>query len=243
MKCGTTALWRNLSLHPDIHMGKNPDDPKTTSTEIRFWNNGGPHRTWRNGIDWYKGLFDYSKVCGEKCANYIESPKAISRMREHIPDLKLVLCVRQPTDRMLSEFWMHHTKPDKIAKFSGFAAESGPRMRSLYLKQLKRSVLLNYNISQIYVVIQERMAADTLGEINKLCNWLGLSPFNAKVAPVDFDKRDDDVAGLRVWETDHKVDMSSYMRKYLNDYFRPQNERFFDWLGHSIPEWDEGYAL
>ncbi len=218
MKCGTTALWRNLAQHPGIFMGRNPDDPKKTSTEIRFWNNDGPHHTWRRGIKWYKSLFS-GKCAGEKCANYIESPTAISRMYSYMPDCKLILCVREPVDRMLSEFWMHHFKPEKIDKFEAFSRGSGPRMRSRYLDQLRRSVLPYYPASQVYVVVQERMATDTQREMNRLFAWLDVPEVYADVKRLDFVDRDRDFTSFRVWETDHKVDMDPDLRNELRDYF------------------------
>ena len=236
MKCGTTALWHNLNHFPDIQMGKNPDDPKKTSTEIRFWNNGGPHYPWRRGLTWYKSLF--SGTCaGEKCANYIESPSAMRLMCRHMPEAKIVVCIRNPVDRVLSEFWMHNFKPEKIKKFNKFAEAPGPRARSCYYDQLQRAVLPFYPKDQIYVVIQERMLKDTNKELNNLRLWLGLPFFNAPVNHISFRDRDLHIGGLRVWETEHKVDMSTSLRGELNEYFKPHNDKLFDWLGYSIDDW------
>ena len=237
MKCGTTALWRNLDLHPDIQMARNPLDPKKTGVEIRFWNNGAPKKTWKRGFDWYKGLFE-GKCCGEKCANYIESPKAMSRLHRAIPRIKLVLCVRNPVDRILSEFWMHHFKAEKIKKFARFSQEWGPRIRGAYIEQLDRSTLPLFDRDQIYVVVQERMKADTAAEMNKLYEWLGQKKIDLPVSDVSFIKRNAPLDGYRRWETSHSVDMCDSLREDLEKYYRKLNRRFYKWLGYRIEEWE-----
>lgn len=237
MKCGTTALWRNCDQHPAITMGKNPNDPKRASTEIRFWNDGGPHHTWRKGIKWYKGLFN-GRCCGEKCANYIESPIAMRRMHEHMPECKLVLCVRNPVERILSEFWMHHFKPEKIAKFPRFSRESGPRMRGQYMDQIRRSLWsAGWSPEQLYVVIQERMALNTALEMNKLFEWLGVEFHTPDVVDVTFEKRDQFVEGFRNWRTTHGCDMASETRVELERFYEPCNQRLFDITGERVAEW------
>jgi len=105
MKCGTTAMWRNMSKHPKITMCKNPEDPKQTSTEIRFWTNSAPHHNFDKGINWYKNLFS-GECCGEKDADLIRSKKAMELISKYIPDVKLILTVRNPVDRAFSEYNM-----------------------------------------------------------------------------------------------------------------------------------------
>jgi len=236
MKCGTTALWRNCECHPDITMGKNPDDPKKTSTEIRFWNNGDPHRVWKKGFEWYKNLFS-NKCSGEKCANYVESPKTIERMKRHIPDVKLVLCVRDPIARILSEFWMHNFKPEKISKFPKFARQHNILRRGEYITQLRRSVLDWFPRDQIYVVVQERMKNNTVSEMNKLYKWLGLETHDEVISRLPFGDRDKNVVGYRNWSTTHGVDMSVNTRKELADHYRGHNVSLFKFMGEEISEW------
>ena len=128
MKCGTTVMWHNMNIYPGITMGNNWEDPKKASTEIRFWNNGDPYHTWEKGLEWYKNLFN-GECCGEKCANYIESIAAMKRISENIPNVKIILNVRNPVDRVYSEFnMMKKTNPAKyrlgfrrfISKDKGF---------------------------------------------------------------------------------------------------------------------------
>lgn len=239
MKCGTTVLWRNLDKHSGIFMGKNYEDPKKTSTEIRFWNNGGPHHTWKNkSIEWYKTLFS-GDCCGEKSANYIESKVAFERMREHIPDVKLVFCVRNPVNRAYSEYNMQlKTSPGKNTHgFDKAANRAGYRKRGRYLGILESNVLPFFPKDQIYIVIQERMYSDVEFEINKLSDFLGVKHVDLPVEKVSFKKRDKEMCVYRKWKTEYE-DMRSETRKMLVDYYAEHNRKFFDFLGFEIKEWE-----
>lgn len=243
MKCGTTALWRNLNEHPQITMGKNAEDPKRTSTEIRFWNNDGPYHVFSRGTGWYQGCFsNATQLAGEKCANYIESPMALRRISSQIPGVKLILCVREPVDRMLSEFWMHHLKPVKIKKFKRFSAGSSPRKRGQYFQQLERAVFPFFSDwrAQLYFLVQERMAANTTVETNKLFAWLGVDPYTPKTVEMKFVERDRPapVAGaFRNWKTDHGCDMDPGLRAELRKFYKPWNRKLFEIMGGRVDEW------
>lgn len=244
MKCATTVLWHNLNKHPEIMMGKNTEDPKKASTEIRFWNNGQPHKTWNKGIDWYKNLFD-GDVCGEKCANYIENKRAMKRMSQHIPDVKLVLCVRNPVDRAYSEYNMQKNR--RGLNFFDFlvAKKYGYLKRGLYHKQIVENVLPFFKKEQLYILIQEKMKENTNTELNKLYRFLGVSEFNLNVKKVtskeatdrNLDlKKDSQLQFYKNWNS--KYDQMSYsVRTQLNNYFKEPNKCLFNYLGYKIKEW------
>lgn len=238
MKCGTTALWRNLDKHPQITMARNPLDPKKTGVEIRFWNNGAPTHCWRKGTDWYKSLFS-GQCSGEKCANYIESPRAMQRLASHIPDVKLIHCVREPISRCWSEFWMHQNirKPEKAKKFVRFCRRYGPRVRGNYYAQLQRSIIPFFRREQIYFMIQERMRANLTEEMNKLYAWLGLQLFSADTTTVPFANRDAPTGGYRDWVTGYPDNMPKEAFLYLREYYQSEGVRFFEYVGEEITEW------
>lgn len=245
MKCATTVLWHNLNKHPDIFMAKNPEDPKKASTELRFWNNGQPHFTWeRKGLDWYKSLFDENKCCGEKCANYIEQAVTMKRMSEYIPDVKLIICVRNPVDRAYSEYNMQKKKG--LPPFSiDLAQKRGYLYRGLYYQQLQNNVLPFFERKNIYVVVQEELKADTNLEINKIYDFLGVSRHNLNIENVkaeeatnrDLDLDEDNkIQKYKNWSSQY-LPMEDHTRNQLSDYFRLENIALFDFLGKPIESW------
>ncbi len=238
MKCGTTVLWRNLDNHPEIFMGKNWDDRKKTSTEIRFWNNGGPYHTWKKkGVEWYKTLFS-GDCSGEKSANYIESNEAFKRMKIHMPDVKLVLCVRNPVNRAYSEYQMQrHTAPRKHTRgFDTAVNDKGYKKRGRYYDLLSNNVLPYFSKEHLYLVIQERMYKDTQAEIDKLCDFLGAKYAQVSVNAVDSKDRDKKMTSYRKWKTKYGP-MSEKSRDELKKYYAEPNKQLFDFLGEEIAEW------
>jgi len=238
MKCGTTVLWRNLDMHPGVSMGKNWDDPKKTSTEIRFWNNGGPHHTWKTkGVEWYKTLFS-GDCCGEKSANYIESNDAFKRMRDYIPNVKLVLCIRNPVNRAYSEYQMQrHTAPRKHTRgFDAAVNDKGYRKRGRYYELISNNVLPYFPKEQLYCVIQERMYKNTQKEIDKLSDFLGVERALVPVNIVDSKDRDKKMKSYRKWQTKYGP-MSEKSKNELKKYYSEYNKQLFEFLGEEIVEW------
>ncbi|KKN60585.1 hypothetical protein LCGC14_0530250 [marine sediment metagenome] len=245
MKCGTTVLWHNLNKHPGINMCKNWEDPKIASTEIRFWNNGAPHKTWNKGIDWYKGLF-IGDCCGEKSANYIEEPMTMKRMAKHMPDVKLVLNVRNPVDRAYSEYQMHHRKLSKPFDMS-LARQRGYLCRGSYYLQIMNSVMKFFPKKSLYIVIQERMKEDTNRELNKLCDFLGVEHHDMVVKETTSEvatnrtldlNEDGKIKNYKVWSSKYEP-MSSEIRNDLLQYYKKHNEKLFGFLRYKIEEWEE----
>ncbi len=239
MKCGTTVLWYNMNQHPQITMGKNWQDPKKTSTEIRFFNNAGPYRNWKKGVEWYKTCFK-GDFGGEKCANYIESKEAISRIKKVVPDAKLILCARNPVDRAYSEYYMQlHTQPGKNrGGFDKAMSSRGYRERGMYFNMLKSNVLPFFDKEQVHISVQEWMKKDTDKEVNKIYKFLGLPPAWAGVTSVTFKERNTTVAQYKTWDSGYEP-MSDKARKALVEFYKPHNDKMLEWLGYDIPEWQE----
>ena len=239
MKCGTTVMWHNMNNHPDIVMGKSRDDPKKASTEIRFWNNGKPHRTWKKGIDWYKGLFS-GECSGEKCANYIESAKTMERIFNHIPNVKIILCVRNPVDRAYSEFqMMKKTRPSRYkVGFRKLVGKKDSELvdKGLYFKHIKNKVMPYFSMDNVYISVQERMKLNTNEELNRIYSFLGLEEFNNEVNNVSHKEKDVFIDKYKVWKSKYKS-MDSSDRKYLNKLFKPNTEKLYGILGEEVKEW------
>ena len=97
MKCGTTSLHEYLDLHPQICMSR----IKEPAFFVKEHN-------WHKGLDWYRSLFDkQAKVMGESSTSYTKYPKfdeVPEKMHSVIPDAKLIYIVRDPLQRILSQY-------------------------------------------------------------------------------------------------------------------------------------------
>jgi hypothetical protein len=97
-KCGTTTLHRLLEKHPQIFLPK--------CKEVHFFD-----LKFEKGIDWYKENFkraNTKSICGEITPYYLFHPDAPERIKSITPDAKLIILLRDPIDRAISQYY--HSK-------------------------------------------------------------------------------------------------------------------------------------
>lgn len=94
-KCGTSSLHQYLACHPQIFMS----EPK----ELRFFT-----KHWDKGIQWYERHFPVdAPVRGESSPQYTvypSNPDVPARMHAVVPDARLIYLVRDPIDRLISDY-------------------------------------------------------------------------------------------------------------------------------------------
>jgi Sulfotransferase domain len=95
-KAGTTALYEYLRRHPQIS--------GPSWKEVSFFD-----RHWARGESWYRGNFPNvartrGKHVGEASPSYVFHPLAPQRVQEVVPEARLIVLVRNPVDRALSQY-------------------------------------------------------------------------------------------------------------------------------------------
>lgn len=105
-RSGTTWLHHALSLHPDIFLAS-PIFPEPKFFLV--------DELYEKGLEHYSQTWfataPAGAVRGEKSTNYLESPLAARRIREHLPEVRLVFILREPVDRAFNNWlWSHHNK-------------------------------------------------------------------------------------------------------------------------------------
>jgi hypothetical protein len=112
-KAGTTALHVALAQHPALHMSP-VKEPKFFLTDGPPPTGGGPgdSATFRKYV-WrrpdYEALFDGAAkgaLRGESTTLYLRDAAACQRIRQTIPDARLIAVLRDPVDRAHSN-WTH----------------------------------------------------------------------------------------------------------------------------------------
>jgi hypothetical protein len=149
-RCGTTSLHEYLHEHPEIFMAR--------GKELNFFRE---ERNWHRGLGWYEQQFPpgSERIYGESSVGYTsypESPGVPERIATVIPQAKLVYVVRDPVDRVASEYeymWYAgvETRPAHQALFA-----TGPNRyldRSRYAFQLER-FLAHFPQERILVIDQ-----------------------------------------------------------------------------------------
>ncbi|KAL5285732.1 HS3ST5 family protein [Megaselia abdita] len=94
-KCGTRALLEMLYLHPSI---------QKAGGEVHFFDRD---ENYLKGLDWYRKKMPHSfrgQITIEKSPSYFVSPEVPERVRAMNATIKLLLIVREPVTRAISDF-------------------------------------------------------------------------------------------------------------------------------------------
>lgn len=94
-KAGTTNFWWILNQHPEIAM--------TPRKELHYF----LRHTEYPDHEWYSSQFvDDGRITGEATPSYCFWPGAIEKINEYDSDMKLIMLLRDPVKRAISQYWM-----------------------------------------------------------------------------------------------------------------------------------------
>lgn len=109
-KSATRWLRMNLGQHPDVF---------TAGVELSFFNSNGKYR---QGADYYRSMFEGwsgEPIVGEATPGYMfwrHRPERVAeRIKETIPDVRLIALLRDPIERANSAM-IHHTRRHRLRK-------------------------------------------------------------------------------------------------------------------------------
>lgn len=240
-RAGTTSLYNYLCAHPAILPARRK--------ELHFFNRG-----FAQGMQWYRAQFpawiDHREhwgkrtLTGESTPAYLFHPLAADRMRQTLPDVKLIALLRNPIDRAFSHY--HHglrvgyeTLPfeDAIAREPARIEREREKMladpgyysegyrnysylaRGMYADQLERWFEL-FPRERFLILKSEAFYADPAAILNKTFAFLGVSSWK-----------------LAAYETYNRADyaaMNPVTRARLVDYYAPHNARLYDLLERDL---------
>ena len=189
-KSGTTALHAYLQQHPDIFLAS----PK----ELRFFSYTGPYpedleeKYIHRGVttlEEYQRHFEdpgSARIIGEASPMYLYTPGTAERIKNLIPDVKLLAILRNPVDRAFSAF-THALRDwtETEASFEEALKKEPERIRAgwgilwhytqagFYAQQLRRYYDI-FNKDQIKVVLYDDLAADAMSLCQAVFEYLGV---------------------------------------------------------------------
>ncbi len=126
-KSGTSSLYRYLKAHPQIFMTR-IKEPKFFALESTDFGFNAPYSLPEEVARiadraQYEALFaDVSdeRAWGEASTWYLHTPGTAERIRQLVPDMKLIAILRQPVERAYSNF-LHAKNYLKIEPYDDFA--------------------------------------------------------------------------------------------------------------------------
>src|ERR1700685_1756797 len=184
---GTTYLYDVLQEHPQVYMAK-PRVP-----EPKFFLVDDEYRQARKySSRKYFAAVGEARAVGEKSANYLESAAAASRIRESLPDVKLVFALRAPVARGCCYYlWSRKTALETLSCEQAIeqeatrAAHYPPQQRfsrpfsyisrGMYAELLRPYFAL-FPREQLRVMCLEEIEQRPKPTLDELCRFLGVDP-------------------------------------------------------------------
>ena len=246
-RCGTTSMYRTLDQHPAIlkavlHKG------------VHYFDTGYDH-----GLGWYQGHFPLRaraalarRATGdvpltfESSPYYMFHPLAAERISRDLPEVKLLVLVRDPVERAYSAYAHElargfETEPferaleledqrlageaERIVSEPGYLSHSHQHhaylTRGIYADQLERLDKL-FGHDRVHVVDSGRFFTDPEPVYDGVLEFLGLRRH-----------------GYPVFERHNarpRSPMPETLRAALDEHFLPSDERLTRWLGQP-PSW------
>jgi hypothetical protein len=250
---GTTSMWNYLLAHPAV-LPMFPSRQKLKSPQYFYWH-------YQRGNRWYRSHFATSAqrekarsatgaaVAGEASPYYLYHPYTPARVRQELPDVKLIAMLRDPVARAYSHYWERVnegveplTFDDAIAREDERVAGELARMaadpmiysrphdyftyrdRGVYLPQLQRW-FAQFPREQFLILRSEDFYADYQSTYDQVTDFLGI-PRHGLVEPKRFNYRPAEP-------------MSPATRGFLTEFFVPHNEALYEFLGRDF-EWPRG---
>ena len=169
-KAGTSWIHAVLRSHPDIELIATDNDK-----DSRFFSHFYDH-----GYEWYEQYysgFNPLAVKGEFSTSYFYNSDAPARLKSYCPDAKLMVCLRDPVDRILS----NHRHEIRLGHISAknYAIEAGVKNNPMYIEQSRyythlEKWLEHFSAEQIQVIIYEDIQDDSAAFAKKMYAFLGV---------------------------------------------------------------------
>lgn len=241
-KGGTSSLYEYLTQHPWILPAR--------KKEIHFFDTAD--FAW--GIDWYRAHFQLglpknlteraarrNVLTGEASPYYLPYPHSAQRIAKMLPDVGLIVMLRDPVDRALSHYYHQVRKGREQLSFEAAIEAEMERLcgeydrmlqdetyysypywaysylaRGIYVDQLKHWLKV-FPREQFLFIKSEDFFADPSSSFKRTLRFLGIPEI--------------DLADYKKQNAGTYSGMSQEVRRKLREYFRPYNERLYDLLG------------
>jgi hypothetical protein len=178
-------------------------------------------------------------VCGESTPNYFAHPEAADRLRATVPEVRIIVLLREPIDRVWSQYrWQRwwggetldladalHAEAERAGEgFEMMRADRQTRNRFISHGYLARSRYADQLVwwldafppEQLLVLRSEDLFADPAAVLDRTWAFLGLPPFELATYDVENGGTDDG-------SSDGAVD--GELRAWLDDHFAEPNRR------------------
>ena len=227
-RCGTTSLYTYLAQHPQILT------PIKKEMDFFSWH-------FDRGIDWYLAHFPPMPageqfLTGEASPSYFDSREAPERLYSLFPEAKLIVLLRNPVDRAISQFYrlidlnwearsLDRVISDEIERLNQnpeyiIGEEPGNYLaRGRYIEFIKNWRTF-FPPEQLLVLKSEDFYAGVAATVKQVLEFLDLPEYQLSEYPN---------ANPGSYQP---IDPS--VRDWLRDYFRPYNQQLEEYLARKL---------
>ncbi|CAH1967906.1 unnamed protein product [Acanthoscelides obtectus] len=239
-KGGTRALLEFIRVHPDV---------RAAGSEVHFFD-----RNYAKGFRWYRERMPATlegQLTIEKTPSYFITKEAPRRVQLMNPSTKLLVVVRDPVTRAISDYTQAISKKPEMKPFEQLVFVNGsigsiidtswgPIKLGIYSRYLSRWLKF-FPLSQLLFVSGERLVVDPAIELKRVQDFLGLKRvvtekhfyFNTtKGFPCLF-KSEGNSAPHCLGKTkgrNHPYVNPAVLQR-LRDFYRPFNNHFYQMTG------------
>ncbi|XP_038182651.1 heparan sulfate glucosamine 3-O-sulfotransferase 3B1 [Arvicola amphibius] len=244
-KGGTRALLEFLRVHPDV---------RAVGAEPHFFD-----RSYHKGLAWYRDLMPRTlegQITMEKTPSYFVTREAPARISAMSKDTKLIVVVRDPVTRAISDYTQTLSKRPDIPSFesltfrnrsAGLIDTSWSAIQiGLYAKHLE-PWLRHFPLGQMLFVSGERLVSDPAGELRRVQDFLGLKRiitdkhfyFNQTKGFPCLKKAEGSGKPHCLGKTKGRAHpaIAREVLRQLRDFYRPFNRKFYQMTGRDFG-WD-----
>lgn len=216
-RCGTSSLHKSLVNHPKIS-GPNIGGNKK---EVHFFD-----KHYKRGLDWYYNLFRGKDYNFEATPNYIFDARCPKRIYDALPDIKLIVMLRNPVDRAYSHYrnWKVKCqwKKEDIRNPEHIVIQKG-----IYIEQLMRW-FQHYKKEQFMIIRSEDYYGNSRAIIKETLQFLNMPM--AEINPIYYDP----VNEKQKKPNQQNQIMPTDLRTWMRHFYKPYNELLYQFIDRSM---------
>ncbi len=196
-KSGTTSLFYYLTGHPDVYMCPVKEPNYFSYPYIQRQN---LYYTTSNvtSLNEYESLFDHvqnEKIVGEASVSYLFYKNVSARIKNSVPNAKVIILLRDPVERGFSHYLMDHRLGFISSSFEDviYKRSSSPLLHlyyqqvvelGIYFHQVKRYVD-SFGFEKVKIFLSEDLKNNNSSVMASVCEFLEIDPH----IPLDSEKQ------------------------------------------------------
>ncbi len=193
-KCGTTSLYEYLRGHPQIYLPKQKELHYFAAPDL-LERKGGPGTRWvlesvvKDERD-YRSRFadaEQDQIIGDISPSYLNCKGAAARIKSLIPRAKIIILLRNPVDRMFSQYMhLRRAAREKLDFDDALAAEArrdaqGWNDMFLYRQSPRAADSVEryldlFGPDQVQIILGEELRGDLPGTVSDILGFVGADP-------------------------------------------------------------------